>query len=300
MGHRRWGAVALAVMIVADLVLVGWALGIIGGGDGVEREGASASPTSASASPSSGDTESPTSEPDSGEETPDATRFVVEAAGSTLWRATPGECEQGGARIERSEDGQSWEEAPIDAQAIYRVRFAEPTVGFVVGAGEDCEPVVYATGDGGQSWQEQGAEQTWAALPSGQALVPGGQTVTVCEEGELLGLAATTGSAAWALCDDGRLLRTTSTGQSWDESAQVEGATSLAADQERVAVTSAGEGCEGLRVATGAASDGELGEPSCVKGAAGAVVALGGGGGYLVGESGTWRSEDLQDWSTAS
>ncbi|WP_144856277.1 hypothetical protein [Marihabitans asiaticum] len=222
------------------------------------------------------------------------------ATGSTAWRATRGECDGEAPRLERSDGGGSWSEVQIDAAAIYRLPFTEPSVGFVVGAGESCKPVVFTTGDGGESWQEVAADQTWAPLPKGEALVPGGGRVTVCEESEVVSLAPAGGAAAWAVCDDGRLLRGTSGDAPWEEVSEVSAATSVAAEGGRLLVTSTGEDCDGLLVASGSTDDEALGEPVCVQGARGALAAMTAEGGVLVAERQRWTSTDLTTWAPAA
>lgn len=287
MNRDRLGIISLVVMLVADVLLIAWIFTQPGRNADVTPRILSSPAASASPSPSGSTPEqAPDTQP----------RYLATASGRTLWRASVVECTGAGSVVERSDDGGStWEKTRYEAQVVYRLRFPQPTVGFVVGAQQGCdETVVLSTGDGGESWQESAAQSTWGALGD-SVLVPGGREVPACGPEEVRSLATLDETRALVACADGTIRRTTSGGASWQDVVTVDGVSSVAASGERFAVGSSREGCEGLAVALGSISDGTLDEPRCVEGAADATVVLDGGSGWLVGEQ-VWRSEDLAEW----
>jgi hypothetical protein len=204
----RLGIIGLIVMLVADILLIAWIFARPGEEVVDPRPQPSATSSSTSAT-------SP-SEPDAQEGTP--VRYLATATGRTLWRATPGECTGTAGVVERSDDGgASWEKVPYEGQVVYRLRFTEPTVGFVVGAAKGCDDtVVFSTGDGGESWQESAAQSTWGALEE-RVLVPGGREVKACGDGQVRSLATIDETRALVACADGAVRRTTSGGSRWED-----------------------------------------------------------------------------------
>lgn len=282
MNRDRIGIISLVVMLVADVLLIAWIFARPTGTDQVAPARQAASP--ATASPS-------TSEPEARQP-----RYLATAVGDTLWRATVAACTGSPSVVGRSEDGgRTWKKVDYDGQVVYRLRFTDPAVGFVVGADRGCaETVVRSTGNSGEDWQESPADQTWGALGA-KVLVPGGREVEACGSETVESLATVDEARAYVACGDGRVRRTTSGGSSWEDVTTAEGVSSLAASGDRLAVASAADGCDGLAVALASVEDGELGEATCVKGAEGAAVVLDGGTGWLVGDK-AWRSEDLTSW----
>lgn len=281
MNRDHLGIIGLVVMLVADALLIGWIfMRPAGSGEVAPR------PQATSSSPAPTET---------GPE-PEATRYLATAVGVTLWRATVARCTGPASVVDRSEDGgKTWEKVDYDGQVVYRLRFTDPAVGFVVGADAGCdETVVKTTGNAGQAWQESAADQTWGALGA-KVLVPGGREVDACGKAEVLSLATVDAARAYVACADGRVRVTTSGGTSWENLTTVDGVSSVATSGDRIAVGSEREGCDGLAVALGTVDGGDPGEPVCVAGAKDATVVLDGGTGWLVGEK-VWRSEDLESW----
>ena len=286
MNRDRLGLLGLVVMLVADVLLIAW----IFAGPGEQPIEPRAQPSATSTAP----TPSVSASADAEEES--QIRYLATASGETLWRATAAECTGRASVVERSDDGgDSWTKVPYKAQVVYRLRFTEPTVGFVVGAKKGCdETVVLSTGDGGKTWQESAAQSTWRALGD-TVLVPGGREVEACGDAAVRSLATVDESSALVACADGKVRRTTSGGSAWEDLATVKGVSSVAASGERFAIGFAADGCEGLSVSLGTLSDGAPGEARCVEGAGDATIVIDDGTGWLVGEQ-VWRSEDLESW----
>ena len=122
MNRDRLGLLGLVVMLVADVLLIAWIF-VGPGGKPIEPR---TQPSPTAAAPTPGESTSPDAEESQ-------TRYLATSAGQTLWRATAAECTGPASVVERSDDGgDSWTKVPYKAQVVYRLRFTEPTVGFVV------------------------------------------------------------------------------------------------------------------------------------------------------------------------
>lgn len=277
-------------MLLADVVIVLWALGVFG------RDAAPASVSGAGASTSTSSTSPSSSSSSPSTTTPTRARYVAAAVGETLWRATPGSCGGTASVVERSEDGgATWDRARYRGQVTYRLRLTGPGAGFAVGEQKGCDgPVVLTTADVGQTWQESPARTTWAAMAD-TVLVPGGKTVSACGSARVVGLAPLDDASAWVACADGSVRRSTDAGQTWDKAFTATGVTSIAVAGDRVVLGRSVDGCQGLQVGATGADAASAGTGTCVTGAQDATVVLGDQGGWLVGER-TWRSTDLTAW----
>lgn len=304
----RWPG--LIVLVVVDVVLVAMALR--------PPEPADVSPTRAAASPSSTST---TSEPTTSTTSPARTRLPAAERLTTLldgvdadtaWRADVGSCQGGDTALEVTEDGgASWTTREAPLSFIGRIRATEPTVGFAVGAGQDCVPVVVGTGDAGATWAPPGpADATWALDPSSDTglIRPSGEVVSPCSGATLADLAVVTDTDALVLCAGGRVLTTDDSGESWNTLARIDGALALSdgGDTGAVAVTAGrSRDCEGLVVTT-VGQGGGTETASCVdvsgKVAPGSVaVSVAGSEGWLLVGEDVWRSgQGLDDWQVAS
>ena len=310
----RWPG--LIVLVVVDVVLVVMALR--------PPEPADVSPTRAAASPSSTSTSSePTRSSSSTSSTGSTARTKLPAAerlttllegvdADTAWRADVGSCQGGDTALEVTEDGgASWETHEAPLSFIGRIRATEPTVGFAVGAAQDCVPVVVGTGDAGATWAAPGpADSTWALDPASDTglIRPSGEVVTPCGGATLADLAVVTDTDALVLCAGGRVLTTEDSGESWNTLAKVDGAFALSdgGDTGAVAVTAGrSRDCEGLAVTT-VGQGGGTEAASCVdvtgKVTPGSVaVSVAGSEGWLLVGEDVWRSgRGLDDWQVAS
>ena len=302
--EKPWGALALVVMIVADVVLVAWALGLVGGGWGGDAERPER-PAASSPSTSS----SPTSSPSATEGAGDGTVVLDAVDAKHGLRAVHEPCTTKGdasVEIERTDDGgQTWSTTTLPVRSVLRVRLTSAAEGFAVVADDDCEPKVVSTSDGGETWGEPGpAATTWGLWPEQgpQVLVPGGEPAEACEEGDATAISATDGRTALVLCDGGTVRRTSDAGKTWTDAATVEGAVSLSARDDVVAVLVDADECEGLGVRSGETGEElTLGEPACVEGvSAPAAITVTGAGGWVADEGAVAVGEDLRLWSAAS
>ena len=284
----RRGSIALVVMLLADIVLVAWALGLVGGGEPrSERSVRSSATSSTTATPSS-----PEPSPES-----EGSTVLLDAAGAThALRATYLPCSTEGpaaVEVERTTDGgATWQASEVAARSVLRVRLTSESEGFAVVADEECEPRVVTTADGGETWGEPGpAVSTWGLWPEPgpEVLVPGGRPATACDEGDAVAISATDGSEAFVLCGDAAVRRTSDAGKTWTDAATVKDALSVSARGDRVAVLVDTDGCDGLGVRSGErAQELALGEPACVEGvSAPAAIAVTGEAGWVSGGSTT-------------
>ena len=295
----RLGVLGLVVLLLADAVLVAWALGLLPGGgeDPAARSGTSQT-TSSAPSPTSLSTSNG----------PATQRPVLEALDADrAWRAsfTPCEDDEGEAtvEIERTADGgKTWESSEVPARSVLRLRMSSETQGFAVIADDTCKPAVVTTGDGGETWGEpEKAESTWGLWPDGgsEVLVPGGVSAEACVRGDVLALSALDGQEALVLCEDGAIRRTTDTGQAWSSMEKAENAVSLSARDRKVVVLLESQDCDGLGVRAGELEDAlELGEASCVEGVSEpAGISIADGVGWVSDGQTIVKSSDLDTWT---
>ena len=283
--RRAWPTIGLAVLLVLDLVLVVWALW--------PSSPPSSSPVvtvTAAASPT------PTTSP-SGSPSPKATtdaaatprplaRLVVPVGRNAVWAADAGTCAKPG-RVHVSDDrAKTWTSNAADG-SVTRIRPDGTTTGFVVGGTVRCELRLWATDDGGDSWNgPRSAAAAWGRSPKDPRVVhrPGGDPVTPCSgRSPVLDLVALDGSNATALCGDGRLRRTTDGGSDWSTGPTRDGGVALALSSASTGVVAwLDDPCDGVIV--GVLADGKVGSGRCVEGVdpAPGQVALG------VAPSGVW------------
>ena len=296
----RWGMAGLIAMVLADILLVAWAFGLVGGESDTARPQRPAQTTSATSS-----TSSPTPAPSP--ESQASTVLLDAASASHALRSAYAPCTTDGpttAEVERTDDGgATWEATEVQARSVLRVRMMSEQQGFAVVADDDCEPAVLTTADGGATFSGPGpATATWGLWPEAgpEVLVPGGRPAKACAAGDAVALSAADGQLALVLCDDGSVRRTADAGQTWADAGDVDGAVSLAVRDDQVAVLLTSDGCEGVGVRTGDLGESlDLGsETACVEGvSAPAAVAVAEEGGWVSSNRSTSASEDLQAWT---
>lgn len=303
---RPW-VLGLVLLMVVDVLLVAWAmgLGVFGADPAGESAGAAMTSTSTTSEPSNA------SRASSGEPGVGPFPLVEAVDADRALHATHVPCEtEGGSRtteIERTTDGgETWTASEVPGRSVLRLRLTSPTQGFAVIADQECRPAIVTTGDGGQTWGEPGpATSTWGLWPEGggRVLVPSGEAEQACEEGDVRSISARAVQTAVVLCDGGSVRLTHDAGQTWTAADDVEGAIALAVDEATIAVLVTSPDCDGLGVRSGLLGE-ELdleSEIACVKGvSAPAAISVAGDWGWVVDEERTATSPDLRSWAVSA
>jgi len=281
--RRSWPTIGLAVLLVLDLALVMWALWPSSPSASAPRAGvtataSTASTASATPTPSRSAAASVTPRP--------LSHLVVPVGTDAVWAADAGSCAKPGSVHVSDDRAKTWTTHPAGG-SVTRLRPDSASTAFVVGGTTECQVQVWATVDGGSTWNgPRSAAAAWGRSPKDARLVhrPSGKPVTPCQgRSPVLDLVALDGSNSTALCGDGTLRRTTDAGATWSTSGRRAGGVALAlssADTGVVAWLDAT--CDGVVV--GVLADGKLGSGLCVDGVTPAAgeVAVG------VAPSGVW------------
>jgi photosystem II stability/assembly factor-like uncharacterized protein len=102
-----------------------------------------------------------------------------------------------------------------DLAVVTGINIVSPDEATVVGADFECEPAVFATVDGGESWKQRYVPPKFWTLVHGvddQIRSPGGLVDVPCLPRAVSGI---DGNVARLWCDDGQLMGTASAGESW-------------------------------------------------------------------------------------
>ena len=278
----RIGVIALASLVVVDVVLVSFAIQHVRSGNADPRTAPTPLPSisapvaepSRTASPKPTGAASPSA---TAPATPEAAGPVLIDIGSgdAVARAKVGECGDGGGSVELSTDGgKTFSDAglPDDAAVILRIASSDTDNAWVVAAGSDCsEATTYRTSNGGESWDDSsGSAGSWHKVgdPAPEVHAPEGTVDVPCaENGTVTGLSTLSQELAYALCSDGQILRSRDAGASWRERGKAVGAVDLDFVDETTGLVAAkgDSSCEGIAVM--ATSDGgeNWEQSSCVE-----------------------------------
>ena len=219
---------AVAVLVVADLVLVWLALQHVGDdGDRSPTDGARPASGPESAAPPAGTTRPPTTGP----------VLLDAAADGTVVRAARGRCTAAGGGVQplsgvevSTDGGRSFERADVGDELtdVLRVSATSARDISVVGVGSTCAKAVYRSDDGGQSWAASpGASDVWhlSLTDVDSVHAPTGRVATGCEVRAL----STVGKAvARVLCNDDALRGTADGGVTWVLLGELGGAVDVA------------------------------------------------------------------------
>lgn len=268
MRDRKLGLIALAALIVLDLVLIAIALNPSSGGTSAKAAAASARPTivsGASASAAGGASESASASP---QLVPQALLSVLNADGSLL-ATKPGACGFGGAETfaQRQTTG-STTAVPVPVQVASAVGALGNGTDYIVGSTAECADFQFYAKEGDGWANGLPLAELFALVPKGNGLVitPNwGVKESTCPAIALTSRDST--DNAFVLCSDGSVLRVTADGLNGVGS--VPGARAIATGPGNVlfAATIA-NGCDGLAVIT-SQNDGSSWQPvSCITGAA--------------------------------
>jgi len=273
-GHlAKLGVVALAALVVGDVVLVGLALRHVRGDpapmtDVVAAPGPTSEP---STTPTDDPSETPTPTPESTpESTPeptrnpaaDAPRMLIDiGTGQAVARAATGACGKGGAKVELSLDGgRTFRPSSVPAAAVVlRVASVDADNAWLVATGADCRAVTtFRTTNGGGTWERtEGSDGSWHRLAEAGTRIhaPAGPADIPCADGQdVTGFSTLSADEAYTLCGDGAVQRTVDGGQEWTAQGRLAGADDLdfVDATTGLAVVTGARSCAGVAVmATG-------------------------------------------------
>ncbi|MDQ1625598.1 MAG: hypothetical protein QOJ49_1096 [Actinomycetota bacterium] len=220
--------------------------------------------------------------------------------GATL-RALAGDCDSGGAVLERSLDGgQNWATVTSPLPGLLRVRALSATEAWLVGTDKDCNARFSRSTDGGRTWKTKTATTgAWHLLPldASQLHAPRGNVDSPCAGGtETIDLAVTNDVTAAVLCQGGQVHVTRDSGATWKKAGVVTGASALAFADLSVGFAAAPgrDSCNGTRVSQTLNRGATWKARGCVEGAADGVALafLSKTVGLLTTVQDTWRTTD--------
>jgi hypothetical protein len=264
---RALGAVGLAAMVAADVVLVVLAVRHTRSvtpalSDVVATPGptASESPTRET-EPGSTPTGSPVATSRAGPD-PDAPRVLVDiGADNAVARAATGICGRGGATIELSRDGgATFERARVpDAAVVLRIASVDVDTAWAIAADRECATLTtFTTSDGGGTWtRADGSYGSWHRLPGRRRSgihAPTGDVDVPCPRGQAVhGYSTLSTRQAYVLCGgEGApvVLRTLDGGAAWSERGEVTGALDLdfVSASDGLAAVMGDRSCAGIAV----------------------------------------------------
>jgi hypothetical protein len=263
--RRAWIYVAVGVFILADTLLIVWALG-------ATRSNAEAAeprpvppvvvPVETRAPVESTrptPTPKPTTKAADTKVTPlPATRILAALDGTTAWRATTGVCPDATASPELTTDGGvTWKSTnatgPAKVTALQRIMVTSEKVASMVGLAQaGCSPQFVKTfiaGDNYASYPEE-LDSVWYIDPANRAVVhsPSGDQTAPCDM--VVALASHDAKAAVVLCANGQSFATADGAATWSRPVALPGAIAItAADSGYLAAAAAGRAdCAGVQI----------------------------------------------------
>ena len=207
---RRWSAVGLGALLVADLVLIALVLRPAPADEGALRV------VVASPNPSASNSSASTSSvpPATANEAVPLTVLVVAVSPDVAWRARSSVCTNDAipnandAAVEVSDDGgQSWTSTGFADPVVVRLRPADARKAFAIAAepGDGCAGEYRSTLDAKVWWGSGDAASAWYRSPSDtrQVHAPTDDMVRPCaDDGEAIDLAVRSSTEAAVLCGD--------------------------------------------------------------------------------------------------
>ncbi|KJK13551.1 hypothetical protein UB45_01925 [Terrabacter sp. 28] len=230
----RLALAGLLALLVVDAVLVALAF---------RPDKAGAAAPTAAATTSVG-TFTPTTEPTKKSAAQPLTGVIVAASATRAWRAVLGTCAGGGASMQMTDDGgKTWTKRAAPTGALGRVQpVGEEGRGFVIAARAGCAVGEYPTDDEGKTWRgPRAVDGGWSRTPGGASpqtvITPERTDARPCGTAPVVDVARVSASSAYALCSDGRLMRSTNGGAGWSQAAAVDGALALSVRSEKAGAT---------------------------------------------------------------
>ncbi|WP_150307019.1 hypothetical protein [Planctomonas psychrotolerans] len=267
--RRRWVITGLVLLLLLDVVLVIWALGLPGNGSAAAS--APARPSGASAG--AGSTPTPTPTPVPAALSAPQGRLIAAVDDTTAWRAATSDCAAGDVVVERTTTGgTTWTEvnlaASVEVGSVTALRATDDSyVSLIAEGAEDCAPILAGSYTGGEYWQEFPTQLpgAWYLGTADRSVVntPTGERPAPCDS--VIALADTSTTEAAVLCADQSVFRTVDGGATWDAGAILPGAVAVTADDEGYLVARTGVApCAGVQVtALGASSGSAASERGC-------------------------------------
>ena len=230
---KKWIPIGIAVFAVVDIVLVYLAVRHTSGSAASAQESAVTTSVESTTSQSQdGSTQQTTSAPatSAGSGTPsDAVSLISLATDGTVLQASSGQCGAGGsAGLQLSTDGGKTF-APLQApehQVLRVIATSEVNLQYV-GAGQDCEPALYQSVDGGTTWSKGPADGSWhlaAGAPSTTVESPEGPQDAGCVPVAISVLSKT---SSFIACADGSARGTVDSGKTWTPAGEPQGIVSV-------------------------------------------------------------------------
>lgn len=200
-------------------------------------------------------------------------RYLSAFSGTEAWRGTAGECPGGSPELERTDDsGETWEKFQLTglgvSAGLLRLEASNDGLAYVIAQSDssDCEPVYVATYSNGEAFESypERTKTSWFVGPGRNRTIqtPGGTSKVPCLP---LSVAPRTDTEAAVLCSDETVVRTTDSGESWDEGVAVAGAVALDDTADGFVVASAGrKSCDGVYISTLQTSASKAQQLNCV------------------------------------
>lgn len=262
---RTWAVAGLIAFVVADVILVAWAVASVS----LAPKTASHPPAAATTHPSTPTHAATTTKT----ETPipaavPPTRVLAALDDQVAWRAATGTCPATPAGLEHTTDGgATWQTSDAgslaDASSVLRITVASSTEAAAITlAKQNCAVQYIRTYIAGGNWAVYNDQLagSWYLDPSSTTSVHSPQGTVAAPCASIVGLAVRDASSAAVLCADHTLYRTSNAGAAWSTPLTVPGAVAVTASVNGYATTATGiEGCAGVSVAaldagTGAAT----------------------------------------------
>ena len=255
--------VGLAVLLVADAVLIGWAFRPAPADDYVPAAtSATASPTGTGRTPkpaSSTKVAPPKAAP--------LEEFIAAVGPRTAWVVRSGGCSDPGKVWVTDDGGDSWAAQSLPGR-LMRVRPGSATSAFGVGGDKDCALKQWTTADGGRGWVPgEPPTGTWSRMPDDSAEIhtASDEVERPCGARAVIDLAPIDAKRAQLLCANGDWLATTDGGARWGRVEKVKGGLALTmAEGGTGLLAMADEKCAGVVMVPVEGGE-RAGEGECVK-----------------------------------
>lgn len=207
--------IGLTVLLVADAVLIGWALRPVPTDDFVpstSSASASATPATPAGSPK------PSATPVDLKAVP-VQQFVTATSPRVAWVVRAGSCTDSGSMWVTKDVGDTWKRSDLPGRLL-RLRPDSATAAFGAGGDVECTLKLWSTGDAGATWTAGASpDKTWSRDPGDAKAVHTATDLTArpCGAKDVIDLAVLDADRATVLCQNGVVRSTTDGGERWDE-----------------------------------------------------------------------------------